>query len=130
MHNVTIKVKLQPDGTLVPESAEDIGKLKMFAMGIPKEKEFLIPHLDAYITLVLNKDDKTAGQLAKVHALIRDISNSTGHSFQEIKEIIKQRAGLMTSSEFKSFADCNKKEMSDAIEQCITLGNELGIYLY
>ncbi len=127
MHNVNIKVKIQPDGSLIPASANDVSKLKLFNMGIDKSN----PHeIDCYITLVVNSDDKTAGQLAKVHALIREISNSTGHSFDEIKTIIKERAGLTTSSDLKSFADCNKKEMSDAIEQCIVLGNELGIYLY
>lgn len=127
MHNVNIKVKIQPDGSLIPASANDVSKLKLFNMGIDKSN----PHeIDCYLTLVVNNDDKTAGQLAKVHALIREISNSTGHSFDEIKTIIKERAGLTTSSDLKSFADCNKKEMSDAIEQCIVLGNELGIYLY
>jgi UDP-N-acetyl-D-mannosaminuronate dehydrogenase len=127
MHNVTLKVKLQPDGSLIPATPADIGKIKLFMIGIDKS----IPHdVDCYLTIVVNADDKTAGQLAKVHALIREISNSTGHTFEEIKAIIKERAGLMTSSKFKSFADCNKKEMSDAIEQCINLGNELGIYLY
>jgi hypothetical protein len=96
-------------------------------MGIDKS----IPHdIDCYLTVVVNADDKTAGQLAKVHALIREISNSTGHTFEEIKAIIKERAGLSTSSNLKSFADCSKKEMCEAIEQCIVLGNELGIYLY
>lgn len=127
MHNVNIKVKIQPDGSIIPASPSDVGKLKLFTMGVDKS----IPHeVDCYLTIVLNSDDKTAGQLAKVHALIREISNSTGHSFDEIKMIIKERAGIKTSSDFKSFADCNKKEMSDAIEQCIVLGNELGIYLY
>ena len=127
MHNVNIKVKVQPDGSLIPATPADVGKIKLFMMGINKS----IPHdIDCYLTVVVNADDKTAGQLAKVHALIREISNSTGHTFEEIKAIIKERAGLSTSSNLKSFADCNKKEMCEAIEQCIVLGNELGIYLY
>ena len=127
MHNVNIKVKVGPDGSLIPATTADISKLKLFMMGIDKS----VSHeIDCYLTLVTDSDDKTAGQLAKVHALIREISNSTGHSFDEIKSIIKERAGLSTSSNLKSFADCNKKEMSEAIEQCIVLGNELGIYLY
>jgi hypothetical protein len=129
MHNTTIKVII--NGTeILPASPEDAGKLKLFNMGVKKGQE-----LEAYIT-VLTNDDKTAGQLAKVHALIREIANSTGHSTEEIKIIIKEKAGLYivaTSSSpggFKSFADCSKQEMSAAIESCIALGHDLGIYLY
>ena len=130
MHNITIKVIIK--GTeIIPASPEDAGKLKLFNMGTTKEQE-----IEAYLT-VLENDNKTAGQLAKAHALIREISNSTGHTLDEIKLIIKERAGLYdpatigsTSSPFKSFADCNKQEMSKVIEECISLGHDLGIYLY
>ena len=130
MHNITIKVIIK--GTeIIPASSEDAGKLKLFNMGTKKEQE-----LEAYLT-VLENDNKTAGQLAKAHALIREIANSTGHTLEEIKLIIKERAGLYdpatissTSSPFKSFADCNKQEMSKVIEECIALGHDLGIYLY
>jgi hypothetical protein len=130
MHNTTIKVII--NGTeILPASSEDAGKLKLFTMGAKKGQE-----IEAYLT-VLENDDKTAGQLAKAHALIREIANSTGHTLEEIKLIIKERAGLYnpatigsTSSPFKSFADCNKQDMSKVIEECISLGHDLGIYLY
>jgi hypothetical protein len=129
MHNTTIKVII--NGTeIIPASKEDAGRLKLFNMGVKKGQE-----IEAYIT-VLSTDEKTAGQLAKVHALIRELANSTGHTNEEIKLIIKEKAGLYipaTSSSlptFKSFADCNKQEMSNAIEECIALGHDLGIYLY
>ena len=130
MHNITIKVIIKGD-EIIPASKEDAGKLKLFNMGTVKGQE-----IEAYLT-VLNNDEKTAGQLAKAHALIREIANSTGHTIDEIKVIIKERAGLYdpttigsTSSAFKSFANCNKQEMSKAIEECISLGHDLGIYLY
>jgi hypothetical protein len=129
MHNITIKVLI--NGTeIIPASSEDAGKLKLFNMGAKKGQE-----IEAYLT-VLENDDKTAGQLAKAHALIREIANSTGHTIDEIKLIVKEKAGLYdpaTSSSkasFKSFADCSKQEMSRAIEICIELGHDLGIYLY
>jgi hypothetical protein len=130
MHNTTIKVII--NGTeIIPASAEDAGKLKLFNMGAKKGQE-----VEAYLT-VLENDDKTAGQLAKTHALIREIANSTGHTNEEIKLIVKERAGLYdpttigsTSSPFKSFADCSKQEMSRAIEICIEIAHDLGIYLY
>ena len=129
MHNTTIKVIIS--GTeILPASPEDAGKLKLFNMGVKKGQE-----LEAYIT-VLENDEKTAGQLAKAHALIPEIANSTGHSIEEIKLIVKEKAGLYipatssSSATFKSFADCSKQEMSKAIEVCIALGHDLGIYLY
>jgi hypothetical protein len=129
MHNTTIKVIIS--GTeILPASPEDAGKLKLFNMGVKKGQE-----LEAYITVLVN-DEKTAGQLAKVHALIREIANSTGHTLDEIKLIVKEKAGLYipatssTSAEFKSFSGCSKQEMSKAIEVCIALGHDLGIYLY
>lgn len=129
MHNITIKVII--NGTeIIPASKEDAGKLKLFAMGTKKEQE-----IEAYIT-VLDDNKKTAGQLAKAHALIREIANSTGHTFDEIKLVIKQNTGLLvlatstTPESVKSFADCSKEEMSRVIEECIELGHELGIYLY
>ncbi len=130
MHNVVIKITIASDGTLVPASKEDAGKLKVFAAGAKKGQE-----LEAYITAI-NGDDKTAGQLAKVHALIRELANSTGHTTQEIKLLIKERTGLRvpasdtTEASYKSFGICNKQEMSNAIEECIALGHDLGIYLY
>jgi|Laugrefa1bdmlbdn_1035148.scaffolds.fasta_scaffold64661_2 hypothetical protein len=131
MHNITIKVII--NGTeIIPASPEDAGKLKLFNMGAKKGQE-----IEAYLTVLEDSDNKTAGQLAKAHALIREIANSTGHTNDEIKLIVKERAGLYdpatigsTSSPFKSFADCTKQEMSKAIEVCIELGHDLGIYLY
>ena len=129
MHNVTIKVII--NGTeIIPASKEDAGKLKLFTMGTKKEQE-----IEAYIT-VLDDKDKTAGQLAKAHALIREIANSTGYTFEEMKLIIKEKTGLhilatsTTPKSIKSFADCSKEEMSRVIEECIALGHDLGIYLY
>ena len=129
MHNITIKVII--NGTeIIPASKEDAGKLKLFAMGTTKEQQ-----IEAYLTVV-EDDKKTAGQLAKAHALIREIANSTGHTFEEIKLVIKQNTGLIVSEtsttpeSIKSFADCSKEEMSRVIEECIELGNDLGIYLY
>jgi len=86
--------------------------------------------VEVYITKIENEDDKTSGQLAKVHACIRELARETGHTFEEMKEIVKEKAGLYdpASKEYKSFADCDKKELSDAIQTCIELGNIIGYY--
>ncbi len=86
--------------------------------------------VEVYITKIENEDDKTSGQLAKVHACIRELARETGHTFEEMKEIVKEKAGLYdpASKEYKSFADCDKKELSDAIQNCVELGAIIGYY--
>jgi hypothetical protein len=86
--------------------------------------------VEVYITKIENEDDKTSGQLAKVHACIRELARETGHTFEEMKEIVKEKAGLIdpASKEYKSFSDCNKKELSDAIQMCVEIGNIVGYY--
>ena len=86
--------------------------------------------VEVYITKIENEDDKTSGQLAKVHACIRELARETGHTFEEMKETVKEKAGLIdpASKEYKSFSDCNKKELSDAIQMCVEIGNIAGYY--
>jgi hypothetical protein len=127
MHNTTIKVIITDKGEILrPASPQDLSKLKLFHTSLKAGTE-----IEAYLQIATNPD-KTNGQLAKAHALFKELSNSTGHTIEEIKHIVKERAGLYdeASSDFKSFADCSKQDMSNVIEHCIALGNELGIYLY
>lgn len=69
-------------------------------------------------------------QLSKLHKCIRVIAGHTGHSFDEIKEIVKVKSGLYTDvSKVKSFADLSKDEISLAINTVVELGAELGLSL-
>ena len=127
MHNTTIKVIITEKGEVLrPATPADLSKLKLFHMSLKPGTE-----LEAYLQLASNPD-KTNGQLAKAHALIKELAVSTGHTSEEIKNLIKIRAGLYdeASSEFRSFATCTKHDMSNVIEHCIALGAELGIHLY
>ena len=127
MHNTTIKVIITEKGEILrPSSPEDLSKLKLFHMSLKAGTE-----VEAYLQIA-SDPNKTNGQLAKAHALMKELANSTGHTINEIKDVIKERAGLYdeASSNFKSFADCSKHEMSNVIEHCIALGSELGIHLY
>jgi hypothetical protein len=84
-------------------------------------------------------DDHSTVQLAKVHALIRELAHCTGNEFEDVKLEVKRKAGLtikskdssgMTIEIVKSFADCSKQQVSMAIQSCIELGNEFGCILY
>jgi len=80
----------------------------------------------------------SATQIAKVHANIREIATDTGHTFDEIKTIVKKQSGLYITKEekgelvtlFKSFAECSRDELSLAIQASIEIGENLGINLY
>lgn len=64
--------------------------------------------------------DHSKAQLAKVHACIRELAKEAGYTFDEMKLLIKEAAGLKD----KSFADCTRDELMLAIEACIDIGRE------
>ena len=72
-------------------------------------------------------------QLARLHAMIREIANDIGYTFIEMKMIIKRHTGLCfirDNKEYcKSFADCDSDELNLAIQECVRLGDEQGIQL-
>ena len=76
----------------------------------------------------LTSDNGSIAQLAKVHACIRELAKESGYTFDEMKKIIKQHAGLCYDAgdaEYcKSFADCSKMELVLAIEACVQIGKD------
>jgi hypothetical protein len=124
MKNVTVRYVLK-GGTLVPLTEADHAKLKLFSKGLVENEV-----VDLYISQQVD-NDKTLGQLAKVHAMIRELAIYTGYSFMDMKEEIKTRAGLLThnddgSTTVKSFAACSKDEMQHAIETCYEVSHLIG----
>lgn len=130
MQNVTVKYIIK-DGQLFPATEADAARVKLFNKSLVDGEQ-----VEVYFTKV-NGAEKTLGQLAKVHAHIRDIAMFSGNSFDAVKDEVKRKAGLYiitgTSSSdkvLKSFADCNKEELSSAIQACIEIGEIVGFYLY
>jgi hypothetical protein len=87
------------------------------------------------------KDDHSLVQLAKVHALIRELAHCTGNDFEDVKLEVKRKAGLTVKLKdkdredrpveyVKSFAECSKDQLSMAIQACIELGADFGCILY
>lgn len=72
-------------------------------------------------------------QLARVHAMIREIAQEIGYTFEEAKIQVKRSAGLCfvkDKQEYcKSFADCDKDELNLAIQSCIEIGDFNGMQL-
>ena len=72
-------------------------------------------------------------QLARLHAMIREIAQEIGYTFEEAKIQVKRSSGLCfvkDKQEYcKSFADCDKDELNLAIQSCIEIGDFNGMQL-
>jgi len=76
------------------------------------------------IYMDIQTDDGSLAQLAKIHAMVRQLSIHTGDSFEDMRLIIKRRAGLCIEKEIegerflycKSLGKCNKEELSQVIQ--------------
>lgn len=85
----------------------------------------------------INNADGTLAQLAKVHKCIRILASHTGHSFEDIKLVIKDRSGLLIKRtvmdkeyiDWKSFGDCSRDELNLAIQACVDMGDDVGLNL-
>ena len=81
----------------------------------------------------VSTDDGTNAQLARLHAMIRELASDIGYTFMEMKLLVKRQTGLCfmkDKTEYcKSFADCDKQELNLCIQECMRIGDEQGIQL-
>lgn len=85
----------------------------------------------------ITHDDATLPQLAKIHAMIRSLCMHTGETAENMKLLVKDRAGLCIAREVKgkeyflckSFGECSKDELSLAIQAAIEIGEQVGFIL-
>ena len=129
MHSTTLTF-VKKNGQLIPSSEREIGKLKQFNIALKEGST-----VEVYMSLA-TENDKTLPQLARIHAMIRELSNFTGHTFDEVKDEVKRKAGLHVVTgtrsedlELKSFTDCSKEELSKAIDTCVEIGHMLGYHI-
>ena len=80
-----------------------------------------------------NDEKATAPQLARIHAMCREIANDIGYTFEEIKLQVKRKAGLCftkNGTEYcKSFGKCDKMELNLAIQAALEIGEFNGMQL-
>lgn len=85
------------------------------------------------IFVSVSGEDGTNAQLAKIHAMIRELANEIGHTFEEIKLEAKRKTGLCfvrDRQEYcKSFKDCSKQELNLVIQSLIEMGDFTGLNL-
>lgn len=86
----------------------------------------------------MQNDDGTLPQLAKLHAMIKQLATHIGETAENMKLLVKDRAGLCIAREVsgkeyflaKSFGDCSKEELSLAIQAALEIGSEVNLFLY
>lgn len=81
----------------------------------------------------MQHDDGTLPQLAKLHVMIRELATHIGETVENMKLLVKDKAGLCISRELsgkeyflaKSFGECSREELSLAIQAAIEIGNQV-----
>ena len=113
---------IKEDGELVPKNIQDKVILKHYIQNMEEGSVVKVTYEDY--------SSGTYAQISKLQACIREISNHLGYTTDEVKDIIKHKADLYTEEgTFKSFADCSKEELSQAIECLMKLGDQVGFPL-
>ena len=117
------------------------GLLKPITLASMKQYEQFVSHLQEgdIVEFFYEKqhDDGTLPQLAKIHAMIKQLATHIGESVENMKLLVKDRAGLCIAREVsgkeyflaKSFGDCSRDELSLAIQAAIEIGEEINFPL-
>ena len=122
MNNLLIKY-IKRNGRLDIASLAHSKQLELFVSKVPEDTI-----VECF--LEVTHDDGTLPQLAKIHAMLRELAMHTGESVENLKLLVKDRAGLCIAREVsgkeyflaKSFGDCSKDELSLAIQAIIDIG--------
>jgi len=112
---------IKKNGKLIYATPQDALAYEIFVDKLSEGQK-----VDMYFDLI--GADHSKAQLAKVHACIRELAKEGGYTFDEMKALVKQQAGLCSDNngvyECKSFAECTKDELMFAIEACIQIGRD------
>lgn len=117
------------------------GLLRPLSASASKQEELFVSHLpegsivEAFFEL--QQDDGTLPQLAKLHVMIRQLAGHIGETVENMKLLVKDRAGLCIAREVagkeyflaKSFGECSKDELSLAIQAALEIGEEVNFLL-
>lgn len=106
-----------------------LGHAKQFELFLSKIPEGSIVEYFYEVT----HDDGTLPQLAKLHVMLKELATHIGESVENMKILVKDRAGLCIAREVagreyflaKSFGECSKEELSLAIQAAIEIGVEV-----
>jgi hypothetical protein len=117
------------------------GRLEFTSLSSSKQYELFVSRLPegqlVECFYEATHDDGTLPQLANLHAMIKAFANHIGETAENMKLLVKDRAGLcivreVSGKEYflaKSFAECSKQELSLAIQAAIEIGEEINFLL-
>lgn len=118
------------------------GRLEFTTLVASKQFELFVSHIpEGQIVEVFYEeqhDDGTLPQLAKLHVLIKQLAMHVGETVENMKLLVKDRAGLCIAREVsgkeyflaKSFAECSKDELSLAIQAAMEIAEEVGFTVW
>lgn len=113
------------------------GRLEFSSLAVSKQHEIFVSDVpDGTIVeffFEVQQDDGTLPQLAKLHAMIRELALHVGEPFDNMKLLVKDKAGLCLAREVsgkeyflaKSFGECSREELSLAIQAAIDIGSSV-----
>ena len=117
------------------------GRLEFASLSASKQYEMFVSHVpDGQLVecfYEMQHDDGTLPQLAKIHVLIKQLATHIGETVENMKILVKDRAGLCIAREVagkeyflaKSFAECSREELSLAIQAAIEIGEEVNFLM-
>jgi len=118
-----LNIKLiKREGKLVHKDTSDSSLFKIFVDSL-EEGQSVDVFFDAHV------DNGTYAQISKLKVSIREMAAESGHSFEEMQNIVKERAGLCWEGYCKSFGDCSIEELSLAIQAAVEIGDDLNLNL-
>ena len=110
------------------------GRLEFSSLAVSKQHEVFVSEIpDGTIVeffFEVQQDDGTLPQLAKLHAMIRELALHIGEPFEDMKLLVKDKAGLCLARQVagkeyflaKSFGECSREELALAIQAAINIG--------
>lgn len=118
-----IKFKMV-NGKLVPKDGLMKDRFNQFIKKLTEDDE-----IECILESV--EPNNTKAQLAKIHVMIKEISDETGEDLKQTKIDIKDQCGLTyyidQTKYYKSFADLSRQDLSDVIEKMYLIGTFLNI---
>lgn len=118
------------------------GVLEFSSTSMGKQYELFVSHIpEGQIVEVFYEeqhDDGTLPQLAKLHVLIKQLAMHIGETVENMKLLVKDKAGLCIAREVsgkeyflaKSFSECSKDELCLAIQAAMEIGEEVNLLCY
>jgi hypothetical protein len=118
---LTVKL-IKKDGKLIHKNIGETSLYKIFLETLEEDQE-----VDVFFDA--NVNNGTYAQISKIKVSIRELAAESGHTFDEMQTIIKERSGLCWEGHCKSFASCSMEELNLAIQSTIEVGDDLNLNL-